>query len=310
MIGADHHVVGRNPHFVEVDLTLVERALSDLVERLAARHTRQVERHDEAADSLDAVAHVDGAEQRGRGGDGAVGHPRGLLPVDDEGVPVTAREAVRLAVLLRSELVLEDDEVAAVMRLGAAPAADGAGIAEALDQLGLAGELRQHAGEVGDAQADGEAGVAPAHLLGDDVAQAAALYRRQVAVEIGVRLEAEGAVLVEDVPQNRLRGDDVGWVGQGIELPAGGPQYLRGELVHHVANGPLFGGQLDVEIDQRHRALLIIRTETAVTVRSGRPAARIRPPPANGLLRRSVPSATPSIAPSGRGCVAPRPCKR
>src|ERR1017187_6331255 len=38
------HPFARNPYIVEINFTLIERALAELVERLALGHSRQVER--------------------------------------------------------------------------------------------------------------------------------------------------------------------------------------------------------------------------------------------------------------------------
>ena len=208
---------------------------------------------------FDAVAHIDGAEQRRRPGDRAVRDPRRLLPVDDKEVAILARDAIRLAVFRRADLVGEGDEVAAMARLGSTPAADQLGGAEALDELGPAGELRQHARKGRNAEADGQPGIAPAQFLGDDVPQPRALYRREVVVRIGVGVEAERAVLLEHVPQNRLRRDHVRGIGQPIERDAGRPHDLGGKLVHQVAYPTFLIRQVDIEIHHRHWSLLSIR---------------------------------------------------
>ena len=86
-----------------------------------------------------------------------------------------------------------------------------------------------------------------------------ALYRREVVVGIGVGVKAERAVLLEHVPQNRLRRDHVRGVGQAIERDAGRPHHFGGKLVHQIAYPKFLLRQVDIEIHHRHWSLLSIR---------------------------------------------------
>ena len=115
-------VVGRDAHFVEEDLALVEGALAELVQRLALAHARKVKRH-ERDRAARPVASVQVHVQHGVGRDRSVGHPRRLLPADD---PV-------VALLLAPEVepdtgrcagVSHEHGVGAMLRLGDGPAAD------------------------------------------------------------------------------------------------------------------------------------------------------------------------------------------
>src|SRR5208282_2243517 len=49
LVGRDQHVAARNPDLIEKNLALVERALAELVERLALRYAGQVKRHESNA---------------------------------------------------------------------------------------------------------------------------------------------------------------------------------------------------------------------------------------------------------------------
>jgi hypothetical protein len=176
--GPDQHVAGRNAQPVEEDLALVQRALADLVERLAAADALLVEWHQEDAAARRAVASVAGAEQRGGLGDGPVRNPGGLLPGDDDLVAFASREAIRAARLRAggAEPAREIHHVAAVIGLGDRPAADLVR-REALHEVGAVQHLREQRGHARDTERDGEAGIPPAHLLRNDRADARRLER-------------------------------------------------------------------------------------------------------------------------------------
>ena len=93
-LGRHHHGVCGNLELVEENLALIECALSDFVGRLTFLDATFVQWHDENAAAEAAVAHVYGAEQRGRFSDCAVRNPGRLLPGDDELIAVAARDAI------------------------------------------------------------------------------------------------------------------------------------------------------------------------------------------------------------------------
>ena len=78
-VGPERHVALGDAHVVEVELALVEAALSELVERTRALDAGQVERHEEDAAALEALALVERAEEHRHVGDRAVRHPGRLL---------------------------------------------------------------------------------------------------------------------------------------------------------------------------------------------------------------------------------------
>ena len=70
------------------------------------------------------------------------------------------------------------------------------------------------------------------------------------------RVEAELAVAVEHLPEHRVRRDHVGRIRQPVELHAGGPHHLLGELVGLIANRVFSLAELALDVDERHGRLL------------------------------------------------------
>jgi hypothetical protein len=102
--------------------------------------------------------------------------------------------------------------------------------------------------EAAQAQGDREPHVSPGQLLVDDAHQPGLGDGVHVGI-VPQRSDAEGVVLVEDVPQHRPGGDHVGRVGHAVELGPGGPQHLRRELVGRVLDGAVLFGKTDLDVD-------------------------------------------------------------
>ena len=69
-------------------------------------------------------------------------------------------------------------------------------------------------------------------------------------------VEAESAVLLEYLPEDRALGDHVLGIWHRVEFRAGRSHDLLGESVHHLLNGSLFVGQLYFVFDASHGLLL------------------------------------------------------
>ena len=153
------HVVGRNSHVVEVDLALVERALTEFVERLAARDTLKIERDERHPATLESLARIDRAEQDRDGGDASVRDPRGLLAADHVLIAFFGRDAVRTNVRVVEDGLIEGKRVTAMIWFRDGPAADFSTIrgGEAVDQLRFPCKVRKHGREAGDAECNRQA---------------------------------------------------------------------------------------------------------------------------------------------------------
>ncbi|MCZ7534871.1 MAG: hypothetical protein M5T61_02275 [Acidimicrobiia bacterium] len=138
--------------------------------------------------------------------------------------------------------------------LGDRPAADLllAGVDVAVDQLGVPRHGGEEPVEVGYSEAHCEAGVTPPHLLVDDAAD------DRSGDGIGPRfgraelIDAELAVLLEDLPERGVGGDDVGGVVELVEALSDGAHHLYGEAVHRVANLDVLFAEAGVVVQQRH----------------------------------------------------------
>jgi hypothetical protein len=251
---AHDHVLLRNPHVVEEDLPLVERALSELVERLALRDAGKVEGNDGHATALESATRIDRAEEGGDGGDRPVRYPRGLLTADHVLVPFLGRDAVRAQRPVREVRLVEGERIAAVVGLGDRPAADvlAVGRAVALDQILAAGHAGEDPVHARDAETDREPGIAPAELFVDETAQARRLDRAQLRLRRIEDVEAELAVLLEDRPERRAGRDHVGGIGELVELRARRAHQLLGELVCRVADLPRFIREVYFDVRERH----------------------------------------------------------
>src|SRR5690606_25908598 len=80
----------RHAYFVEENLALVQRALAQLVERLATRDAGQIKRQQEhrAAGTTDFRILI-GGKNHAAAGNRAAGHPGGFLPVEDVILAIT-----------------------------------------------------------------------------------------------------------------------------------------------------------------------------------------------------------------------------
>ena len=175
------------------------------------------------------------------------------------------------------------------------------GATEALDELGILRNLRQHPRKAVDTEADRETGVSPALLLGDDAAQPRLLHGCEPLLggfgRIGGLVEAERPVFLEHLPEDRILGDHVRWIGQRVELYPRRPHHLRGKLVNRILDRPLLVGQSGLEIDHRHAIPLLLRAFEAVNINPcGIPDPRCRAPPPPVSRRSSGCGGCPSSA--------------
>jgi hypothetical protein len=152
-------------------------------------------------------------------------------------------------------LVAEGEGVAAVIGLGDRPATDVLAFegAVALDQLLATGHLGEDPVHTGDTEADGEPRVSPAQLLVDEATQPRGLDGVQLRVRRFEDVEAQRAVLLEDVPEHRAGRAHVGGVGEHVELGPRRPHHLFRELASGVADLPRFVREIHLDVRECHR---------------------------------------------------------
>src|SRR5690606_17771437 len=113
------HEAARHDYLVEENLTLIQRALSEFLERLAAADARQIERHEQHyAVGQPGPGIFENRQHDARAGDRAAGHPCRLLTVEDVILALAARPQRGLEAPIAVGRFGEGDVIAAVSGLG------------------------------------------------------------------------------------------------------------------------------------------------------------------------------------------------